>query len=277
MRAVGRLARPRLVAVLVVMAALLLGAWLWLRDSSLVAVKRLTVTGVSGPDATQIRSALAAAAHNMTTLDVREDQLRTAVAPYPVVKDLHVSTEFPHGLRISVVEQVPVAVVTAAGRQLPVAGDGTLLHDVRPSASLPTIPLSVPPGGSRLSDPAALSAVGVLAAAPYALLGRISQVTTDASRGLAVSLRNGPTIYFGDTAHLSSKWIAAIAVLGDSGSAGASYLDVSDPGRPVAGAGSDRPTASAGHSSVAAHSAAGPGISAAAAPAGASANPIPGG
>ncbi len=116
-----------------------------------------------------------------------------------------------------------------------------------PSASLPTIPLSVPPGGSRLSDPAALGAVGVLAAAPYQLLGRITQVTTDASRGLTVSLRNGPTIYFGDAGRLPSKWVAAIAVLGDSGSAGATYLDVSDPARPVAGAGSDRAPAISAH------------------------------
>ena len=37
------------------------GGWLWFRDSSLVAVERVTVTGLSGPDARQIRARAGAA------------------------------------------------------------------------------------------------------------------------------------------------------------------------------------------------------------------------
>jgi cell division protein FtsQ len=232
----------RVVIVLGVVVALLLAGWFWVRDSSLVAVKQVTISGASGPDAAQISSVLSAAARNMTTLDVRMDQLRMAVAPYPVVKDLRVTTQFPHGLRIRVIEQVPVAVVVVAGRQVPVAGDGTLLHDVVSSGSLPTIPVSAPPGGSRLTEPDALHAVALLAAAPYQLLAHVGQVTTVASHGLVVSLRSGPAIYFGDQSLLPAKWTAAVAVLADAGSTGAAYIDVSDPGRPAAGGGSDSPT-----------------------------------
>jgi cell division protein FtsQ len=217
---------------------LLAGAWLWVRDSSLVAVDSVTVTGISGPDAVQIRQALAAAARNMTTLDVQVNRLRTAVAPFPVVENLKVSTQFPHGMRIRVVEQIPVGVVTVGGRTIAVAGDGTLLHDAVASASLPAIALRVGPGGRRLSDPAALAAVAVLAVAPYQMLARISQVSTDSSHGLVAQLRSGPSIYFGDRSRLSAKWVAATAVLADGGSAGASYIDVTDPARPAAGAGS---------------------------------------
>jgi cell division protein FtsQ len=220
----------------VALVILLGGAWLGLRDSSLVAVQRVSVTGESGPDAAQIHSALVAAARNMTTLDVRMDRLRTAVAPYPVVKDLRVSTQFPHGMRIRVVEQIPVGAIVVGGRTIAVAADGTLLHDVVPSASLPMIPLRVPPGGPRLSEAGALQALAVLGAAPFQLLARISQVTTVASHGLVAQLRNGPSIYFGDPTRLAAKWIAATAVLVDSGSAGASYIDVTDPERPAAGA-----------------------------------------
>jgi cell division protein FtsQ len=227
--------RPRVVLVVVALVILLGGAWLWLRDSSLVAVQRVSVTGESGPDAAQIHSALVAAARNMTTLDVRMDRLRTAVAPYPVVKDLRVSTQFPHGMRIRVVEQIPVGAIVVGGRTIAVAADGTLLHDVVPSASLPMIPLRVPPGGPRLSE-GALQALAVLGAAPFQLLARISQVTTVASHGLVAQLRNGPSIYFGDPTRLAAKWIAATAVLVDSGSAGALYIDVTDPERPAAGA-----------------------------------------
>src|SRR5205085_4917813 len=123
------------------------GIWLWLRDSSLVGVREVRVSGASGPDAAEIQSALVAAAHNMTTLDVNMKQLRTAVAPYPVVKSLDVTTQFPHGMRIRVIEQVPVAIVDAGGRRTAVAGDGTLLHDATVNSTLPTISLQVLPGG----------------------------------------------------------------------------------------------------------------------------------
>jgi cell division protein FtsQ len=221
---------------LAVVLAVLAGGWLWLRDSSLVAVKRVSVTGLSGPDATRIRSALVLAARNMTTLHVRVDALRTAVAPFPVVKDVRVDTQFPHGLRIRVIEQTPVAAVVVGGHTIAVAGDGTLLHDVTAVQNLAVIPLRVPPGGSRLTDRAALSSVGLLAAAPWQLLARVSQVTSMPQHGLVVQLRNGPNIYFGDSGRLNAKWIAAAAVLADAGSGGAEYIDVTDPERPAAGA-----------------------------------------
>jgi len=229
--------RPRVIAILVLVLLLLGGVWLWVRDSSLVSVERVSVSGQSGPDAAQIRLALIAAARNMTTLDVRMDQLRTAVAPYPVVKDLRVSTQFPHGMRIRVIEQIPIGAVAVGGRMIAVAGDGTLLHDVRASSSLPAIPMRVPPGGTRITEPDAVHAVELLAAAPYAMIARISQVSTDASHGLVAQLRNGPSIYFGDAGRLADKWIAATAVLADAGSAGAAYIDVTDSARPAAGAG----------------------------------------
>jgi cell division protein FtsQ len=247
----GRFRAPRrrvLVAIFGVLLALA-GAWLWVRDSPLVAVNRVAVTGESGPDAGQIRSALIASARNMTTLDVRVDQLRTAVAPYPVVKGVEVTTQFPHGMRIHVIEQDAVAVVVVAGRRTAVAGDGTLLHDVVAPATLPQIPLRVPPGGTQLTG-ASLDEVQLLAAAPPRLLDRVSQATSVIVHGLVAQVRNGPSIYFGDASRLSAKWTAASAVLADSKSAGAVYIDVTDPQRPAAGAGSDGSSNSSSGSSA---------------------------
>jgi cell division protein FtsQ len=216
--------------------ALLGGAWVWLRDSPLVSVNRVTVTGLSGPDAGPIRSALNLAARNMTTLDVHLGQLRTAVAPYPVVKDLRVSTQFPHGMRIHVIEQLPVGALAAGGVTIAASADGTLLHDV-PAGSLPTVPLSSFPGGSRVTDQTALNALALLAASPRRFESKISQVTTSSQRGLEVQLRSGPAIYFGPPTAFRAKWAAAIAVLGAPASAGATYIDVSDPAMPAAGVG----------------------------------------
>jgi cell division protein FtsQ len=240
------------VVLAMVTVAVVSGAgYLWLRDSSLVSVRKVRVSGVSGPDARQIRSALTLAARNMTTLDVNIGQLRTAVEPYPDVKSIEVSTQFPHGMEIRVVEQVPVAVVVEPGRRVEVAGDGTLLRDVTPPASLPTISLTVPPGGPRLTG-YPLREVQLLAAAPYQLLARIGGVSDGSAHGLVAQLRDGPSIYFGDPSQLGAKWTAAIAVLGNYGSAGADYIDVTDPNRPAAGAGSD--TSSAATSSAGAGS-----------------------
>lgn len=238
--------RRRLLAGAVALIALLAGAWLWLRDSSLVAVRHVSVSVQSGPEAQRIRSSLLAAARTMTTLDVRMGELRTAVAPYPVVKDLRVSPQFPHGMQIRVVEQVPVAQLSARGRPVAlVASDGTILHDGAPAGTLPVIAVAAPPGGSRVSDHDALSAAALLGAAPYELLARVAQVSTVASHGLVAQLRAGPSIYFGDNTTPRAKWLAALAVLADSGSAGAGYVDVTDPGRPAAGVASSGGSASA--------------------------------
>ncbi|MBV9415206.1 MAG: hypothetical protein JO363_09540, partial [Solirubrobacterales bacterium] len=112
--------------------------------------------------------------------------------------------------------------------------DGTLLHEVN-AGSLPIIPVRVLPGGSRVTDGAALQALALLSDAPHGLLDRIQQVASEASHGLVVQLRSGPAIYFGDGTELVAKWVAATEVLADPSSAGATYLDVTDPARPGAG------------------------------------------
>jgi len=230
-----RLPGPRLIAAVALTLALLAGGWLWLRDSSLVAVRRVTITGVSGPDAGRIRAALRLAARNMTTLDVKSGELNTAVAPYPVVKSLSVTTQFPHGMRIRVTEEIPVGEIMVGGHTIAVASDGVLLHDAAPTSQLPTISLPSAPGGSRITERDGLQLVALLTAAPYQLLPHLTNASSTAAHGLVVQLREGPSIYFGDASRLGAKWAAAAAVLANSGSVGAQYIDVTDPQRPVAG------------------------------------------
>src|SRR4051812_22502374 len=156
---------PRILAIAVAVVATAALGWFWLRDSSLVAVDDVTVTGVSGPDAGRIRAVLEDAAHDMTTLHVSEGDLHTAVAAYPQVKDVHVTPHFPHGLDIAVIEHNPVAVIVADGKSVPVSGDGHLLRSVQPG-ELATVQMSIVPAGDRLTDSRASAAVGMLAAAP---------------------------------------------------------------------------------------------------------------
>jgi cell division protein FtsQ len=216
-------------AVLVLLAV----AWMWLRDSPLVAVRDVEVVGVSGADAPRVRSALSLAARDMTTLHVREGQLATAVAPYPDVASVDAHPDFPHGMRLVVHEHVPVAALVSGSQRVAVAADGTVLRDL-PTGGLAVVAGTAPPAGQAIDDGRASRAVALLAAAPPALRAHVTRVTSSA-RGLTAALRDGPDLYFGDAARLRAKWTAIVRVLADRSSAGATYLDVRLPERPAAG------------------------------------------
>jgi cell division protein FtsQ len=212
----------------------LTGGWLWLRDSALVRVSHVTVTGATGPEGPAIRAALSDAANDMTTLHVDEGALRAAASSFPVVKDVRVSTDFPHRLQIAVIEHRPVAAVTIDGARVPVSADGTLLRGQPAASSLPTLAIPAANAGGRLTARRALAAVHVVGAAPGALRPHVTGVNFGVD-GIQVSLSNGPTVDFGDASRPRAKWAAITAVLADGRSAGASYLDVRAPERPVAG------------------------------------------
>lgn len=141
--------------VTVALAALAVGG-MWLRDSELVRVKHVEVTGIGGPDAARIRALLAEAAREMTTLHVRTDQLHAAVSGYPIVKGLRVERDLPNGLRIIVQEHVPVAAVVVDGARTAVAGDGLLLPGTS-VAGLPLVPAAAA-AAAVLADPTSVGA-----------------------------------------------------------------------------------------------------------------------
>ena len=223
--------KRRLLIALALCLVLAVGYRFWLRDSSLVAVEKVQVSGLTTKDAPRVRAALASAAHTMTTLHVRHDVLEQAIAAYPVVKALDVRPDFPHGLAIHVIEYRPAAL--AGG--LPVAGDGTVLRGIPVEGSLPTIETRGAPHGNRLTDPTALHAARVAGTAPMALRPRLELIEMRAQDGIVVQMRDGPELIFGDATRARAKWIAATRVLADPEAEGASYIDVRLPGRPAAG------------------------------------------
>lgn len=229
--------RPRLrtVVLAAILAALLTAGWFWLRDSSLVAVRDVHVTGLTGGQSAEIERALTEAGRSMTTLHVRRQTLDTAVENFSIVKQIEVSTDFPHALRIHVVSNVAVGAVELDGRRTPVTADGTLLRDVAATDRLPVVPLHGTPAGSRLTEGEALAAFSALGAAPLALRDRIAGVATTRAHGLELTLHDGPALWFGDDVRMAAKWAAAAAVLADPQTAGATYVDVAAPERPAVG------------------------------------------
>jgi cell division protein FtsQ len=247
-----RLARPRLMPRLLprrvrspqtlLVVLLLVGfcwlGWLWYRSSSFVKVERVTVVGLSGPDVPRIRAALSGTALQMTTLNMDIAKLESAVERYPYVHTITVTREGAHAVVIHVDEQVPVAVVSIGGNDEVVDADDVLLPNMTISqGALPTVPIAAAPAGTRLTAAGPRAAIAVLAAAPYGLLKHVVNATSSTAHGVIVQFRNGPQIYFGLTTQLQQKWDATAAVLQNHDSSGASYIDVSDPERPAAGAG----------------------------------------
>jgi cell division protein FtsQ len=214
---------------------LLGGGWLWLRDSSLVGVRHVHITGVHGTDAVAIREALDNAATRMTTMDFDAGALRSAVSSFAIVGALRVSTSFPHSVSISVSERPPVAALLSAGQRTAVAADGTVLGPALLSGSLPIVNGSVEPlAGKRLTEPATVAAVAVLGAAPAAFSRFVVRVY-NGPEGLTVAMRNGLLVYFGDSTRPHAKWLSLARVLTSPSAAGAVYVDVRLPERPAAG------------------------------------------
>jgi cell division protein FtsQ len=227
-------AHRRLLAVPVVVAAVLGGAFLLLRDSSLVRVEHVTVAGASGPEAPRVREALVNAAEDMTTLHVRTGELRQAVQSFPTVKDVRVERHFLHGLKIIVIGRPAVAALSSGDERVAVAADGTLLHGAEIPGDVPSVRVDAPPGGPRLADKRAELALALVAAAPAAMRAHVQRAYMG-HEGLEAELRDGPAIIAGDGRRLRAKWIAAGRVLGDPDAKGARYIDVRVPERAVAG------------------------------------------
>ena len=211
---------------------------LWLRDSSLVRVERVEVTGLTGRDAPRMRARLVTAAREMTTLNVRTRDLEQALAAHPALRRVEADARLPRTLEVHVVEHRPVAVLRSGRRDGPaVAADGTLLRGLVPARPLAVVQVGRLPSseGRRLRDRRARRLVRALAAAPGPLTHRFSGAAEEPGRGVVLRMRRGPELLLGGLHDLDVKWAAAARVLADPASRGAAYVDVRLPERPVAG------------------------------------------
>jgi cell division protein FtsQ len=226
--------RRRLLAAAVILLVIYGGYMLWFRDLSLFAINDVTVKGATTNER-EIRSAVEQVAGDMTTLHIKDDELRDAVARFPTVASVGASTSFPHGLEVTVTERLPVAFIQVSGQQTSVSADGYLLAGADFDAkALPRIE-GAAAHGARLDDDAA-SQAAILGATPGPLRNHITASTWDDQRGgVVVDLKNGPEVRFGDGSRAQDKWQAAVAVLSSNDRGSPSYLDVSVPDRPVSG------------------------------------------
>lgn len=126
---------------------------------------------------------------------------------------------------------------------IPVGVRGELLPwlPVPEEARLPRLPLAEPPENGRLAGPV-LAQARVLGAAPPALRPYIES-SRYGEEGVAVVLRAGIELRFGDAGRRAQKWRAAAAVLANPATVEADYVNLHNPRRPaVRGSGYALPT-----------------------------------
>jgi cell division septal protein FtsQ len=214
-------------------AALAIGYFAWFRDSSLVAVRDVSINGLGGGGAA---AALTRAAEGMTTLHVDSARLESVAAGFPQIASVSIHPSFPHGLEIDVAKRRPVALARAGDETVPVARDGTILRGTPTgrAVGLPAIDATRIPSGPRLrAQP--LAEARVLGATPTPLRGDIDAVGFRPSDGVTVRLRGGIELRFGGPSGAAAKWSAAAALLADPRLTSARYIDLRVPERPAVG------------------------------------------
>lgn len=230
----GALTGRRVIAAAIAIAVLYACYLLWFRNLPLFSIDEVTVSGATTNEQA-IKQAIEQVAGDMTTLHLKDDELRDVVASFPTVASVGATTSFPHTLHVTVTERLPVAFIKVGDRRTAVSADGYLLlaASFNPR-ELPRIEGAVA-RGVRLNGDAAPQAA-ILGATPKPLRDHISASTwSEADGGVVVNLDNGPDLRFGDGSRAADKWTAALAVLSSREHGSPTYLDVSVPERPVSG------------------------------------------
>jgi cell division protein FtsQ len=226
--------RSILAGLLILVAAV--GAYALARETSAFAVDEVAVEGAPPTVAADVRKALKPAlGESLLVVDL--DRLERAVIGVPMVASVGFDRAFPHTLRVTVVPEVPAAVLRQGARSWLAAAGGKIVSELDRGArpALPRIWLGRGADirvGERLTGQpfASVRAVAPLAATP--LPSRVASVRASAKE-LTLVLRSGVELRLGDGSDRDVKLEVARRILPLLGSR-SGYLDVSVPQRPVA-------------------------------------------
>jgi cell division protein FtsQ len=234
---VGRfLPSLRSVVVGLALIAVAIGGYVVLRASSAFAIRHIVVSGASPKVSAEVRRALAPF-RGRSLLGLDAGELARRVDALPSVVSVGYDRSFPHTLRLTVTAEQPVAVLhrgtetwllSARGRVITKIPTGT-----RPGLARIWIPRKarVDVGELLYSPPALVSTRAVALATHFPL--HIS--TASLTHGeLTFHLRSGLLLYLGEPNDIRLK-LAIVRRALHQLPAGTTYLDVSLPGRPVAG------------------------------------------
>jgi cell division protein FtsQ len=228
------------VGVGVVVGVLSLG-YLAARSTSIFALQSVAVSGARGAAEADVRAALRPLDGD-SLVNVDTDTVERQLSALPSVRAAQVDRAFPHGLRVVVIPERPVAVLRSGRAAWVLAGSGRVIRntDSNTNRRLPRIWLAagaVFEPGATLAIPTASKALRAIASLParFPVQVRTARATGDS---VVLALSIGMEVRLGSADDLDAKLAAAAAVLRGlsvSERAEFDYLDVSLPERPVAG------------------------------------------
>jgi cell division protein FtsQ len=221
------------------MLAVALGGYLIARESSLFAIDQIEVKGGSPQIAGQVRQALASVA-GRPLVGLDGSAVLQTVDALPTVMSASYDRAFPHTLRITVVAERPAAVLRRGPDSWLVSMRGRVMERL-PAATLPRLPRIWLSTRTSVRIGAELTAAGGATAAHAAgLAGAFAARVASASYRdgeLVFHLRSGVEVLLGGGDDVKLKVAVADQVLALLPS-GSTFVDVSNPGRPVSGIGS---------------------------------------
>ena len=226
----------RSLAVGVGLIALAAGAYAVARQTSAFAIGRLDVTGAPADVQQQVRRVLAPLiGTNLLSLD--GGALERRAEALPTVVSVGYDRAFPHTLSVHVVPELPVAVLHRGTETWLVSARGRVVQRV-PTGTYPALARIWVPRKTDVAIGAFLAPeAGGTAARTLALAARfparISTVSL-AHGELDFRLHSGLELRLGDPTDVRLKLAIARRALAQL-PVGATYVDVSVPGRPVAG------------------------------------------
>lgn len=226
----------RSLAVGLGLLALACGAYGAARTTSAFAVTHVEVTGAPAPVRAQVRHALASL-RGTSLLGLDGATLVRRVDALPTVVASEYDRAFPHTIRVSVVPERPVAVVRKGSHAWLASARGRVMATIGPHAaqSLPRVWIPrrtpMPVGGFLPANHAAAVMRSLALARGFPAHIALAALRRD---GLVFRLRSGLELRLGDPTDIRLKLAIAARAL-HALPTGTVYLDVSVPGRPVAG------------------------------------------
>jgi cell division protein FtsQ len=229
-------ARRRLLAIAIAAPVVLTGLYFAARDTSTFAVRTVAVRGGTPALQAEVRRTLSPlVGTSLVALD--GDSLERRVDALSAVVSSSYDRAFPHTLRVTIVPEVPVAVLHRGKETWLVSARGRTIREIAPGTRLGLPRIWVPtaaevtPGGFLAADDGgtAAKALGLAQGFP----ARFSTVSFSHDE-LTMDLRLGVQLRMGEPVDVRLKLAIARRALRVL-PAGTTYLDVSLPQRPVAG------------------------------------------
>lgn len=223
-------------ALVLGVAALLLGGWVGVSRSQLFEIESVDVSGNSRLTADQIVER-AALPDGVTLLRIDTDAVEEALKKDPWISDVSASRRIPSTLSIAVEERVPVAVVDTGVRFWLVDERGRVLSECSPggAAELPVV-RDVPDFAAEpgvVTDSKVLrNALAVLAGISDELLAVVRTVSAPSVDETALLTASSVEIMIGKAERLDEKSVLVADILRDKGEQ-VVFIDVRSVERPI--------------------------------------------